>query len=86
MDTFVTKLKTFNDENKEMIPMIYDILRTITIQIVAQFMYVMNNPNESFFTSNFILTTLFICLGIMVFWLIIFKVFTDFLYKEEKTN
>ena len=86
MDTFVTKLKIFNDENKEMIPMIYDILRTITIQIVAQFMYVMNNPNESFFTSNFILTTLFICLGIMVFWLIIFKVFTDFLYKEEKTN
>ncbi len=86
MDTFVSKLKTFNDENKEMIPMVYDILRTITIQIVAQFMYVMNNPNESFFTSNFILTTLFICLGIMVFWLIIFKVFTDFLYKEEKTN
>ena len=86
MDTFVSKLKTFNDENKEMIPMIYDILRTVTIQIVAQFMYVMNNPNEGFFTSNFILTTLFICLGIMVFWLIIFKVFTDFLYKEEKTN
>tara|TARA_B110000285_G_scaffold235106_2_gene314888 strand:+ start:580 stop:840 length:261 start_codon:yes stop_codon:yes gene_type:complete len=86
MDTFSSKLQSLNAEHKEMIPLLYDILRTITIQVVAQFMYVMNNPNESFLTSNFILTTLFICLGIMVFWLIIFKVISDFLYREEKTN
>ena len=80
------KLNIYSLTNPEVKPLVYDILRTVTIQVVAQFMYVMNNPNESFLTSNFILTTLFLCLGIMVFWLIIFKVISDFLYREEKTN
>jgi hypothetical protein len=86
MENLSSSLRSLNTEHKEMIPLLYDILRTVTIQVVAQFMYVMNNPNESFLTSNFILTTLFLCLGIMVFWLIIFKVISDFLYREEKTN
>lgn len=86
MDDFVNKMKLINIENKELLPMIYDIVRTITIQIVAQFMYSMNNPSEPFLTLGFFQTTLFLCLGIMVFWLIIFKLMSDFLYKEEKDN
>lgn len=69
----VAKINEFSSANPEAIPMIYDILRTITMQFVVQILFSMNNPSVPFISSVFIQTTLFLCLGIMVFWLIVYK-------------
>ena len=69
----VTKVIEFAVTNPEAVPMIYDILRTITMQFVVQLLFSMNNPSVPFINSVFIQTTLFLCLGIMVFWLIVYK-------------
>lgn len=69
----VTKIQEFSLTNPEAVPMIYDILRTLTLQFVVQLLFSMNNPSVPFLNSVFIQTTLFLCLGIMVFWLIVYK-------------
>ena len=69
----VTKIQEFSLTNPEAVPMIYDILRTLTLQFVVQLLFSMNNPSVPFINSVFIQTTLFLCLGIMVFWLIVYK-------------
>ena len=50
---------------------IQDILRMVTIQVFTQFLFVMNNNDVSFFNMKFLKTTIFICLSILVYWLII---------------
>lgn len=57
--------------------MIYDILRTLTMQIVVQVLVVANNPGISFFSSNFIQVSLFLILGILVFWMIVYKYLSE---------
>ena len=55
----------------------YDIIRTITIQIITQFLFSMNNPSISFISDTFFQTTLFLCIGIISFWLIVYKIFLE---------
>lgn len=52
---------------------VYDIIRMITIQVITQLLFVMNGNNVSFFNMQFIKTTIFICLSILIYWLIIRK-------------
>ncbi len=54
-------------------PVVYDIIRMITIQVITQLLFVMNGNNVSFFNMQFIKTTIFICLSILIYWLIIRK-------------
>ena len=63
----------FIETNDESLPMIYDMIRTITIQVIVQVLFTMNNPSVSIMIITFIQTTLFLILGIMIFWLIIYK-------------
>jgi len=53
--------------------MIYDILRTLTMQLVVQGLVVANNSGMSFISMEFIQVTLFLILGIIVFWMIVYK-------------
>ena len=53
--------------------LIYDIFRTITIQVITQFFFSMNNSSVSFMSDVFVQTTLFLCVGIIAFWLIVYK-------------
>jgi len=63
-----------NLPNKEYIDFINDIIRMITIQIVIQFLFYINNPNQmKFFTIEFILLLIYVILGVCVYWLIIKK-------------
>ena len=64
--------RILNSKN-EMVPMVYDIIRTITIQIVVQSLVVTNNTGISFFSSEFLQISLFLILGIMVFWMVVYK-------------
>ena len=63
----------FIETNEESLPMVYDIIRTITVQVIVQILFTINNPSVSLMSITFIQTTLFLILGIMVFWLIIYK-------------
>ena len=60
--------------NPEVKYMIYDISRLLTLQIFTQFMISMNNTSVSFLSGSFIQTTLFLCIGVMIYWLILYKI------------
>ena len=69
-------------------PMINDIIRMVTIQVVTQFLFVMNNKNVSFFNMTFLKTTIFICLSVVIYWLIIRRLFNTIVDNDnnEKDN
>ena len=66
-------LDDYKQETQNETLMIYDILRTITMQVVVQVLIVFNNPELSFFSGNFLQVTLFLILGTIVFWMIVYK-------------
>lgn len=67
-------LYIINVPNKEYIDFINDIIRMITIQIMIQFLYYINNPTEvAFFSADFFLLLIYIVLGVCVYWLVIKK-------------
>ena len=47
-----------------------DTVRMLLIQVVVQVLFVLRNPQVELLSSIFIENTLFIILGIMVYWLI----------------
>ena len=53
--------------------MIYDITRLLTLQIFTQLMVSINSSSITFFSGTFIQTTIFLCIGIMIYWLILYK-------------
>ena len=64
------------DLEPNLIDMIYDILRMSTIQLVTQTMFYMNNSSLSLFSETFIKTFIFINFGIVVYYLLIRKLFS----------
>ena len=74
--------------DKTNLPMFYDIMRIITIQVITQFLFVMNNKNVSFFNMAFLKTTIFICLSVVIYWLIIRRLFNTIVDNDnnEKDN
>ncbi len=61
------------NSSEEIKPMIYDILRILTIQFIVQLLVSVNNPKIPFFSIQFFQVSLFLILGIMVFWMVIYK-------------
>jgi|TARA_B110000977_G_C11071163_1_gene489607 hypothetical protein len=53
-----------------------DTVRMLLIQVVVQVLFVLRNPQVELLSSIFIENTLFIILGIMVYWLIFNHVIT----------
>ena len=64
------------DLEPNIIDMIYDILRMSTIQLVTQTTFYMNNSSLSLFSETFIKTFIFINFGIIVYYLLIRKLFS----------
>lgn len=63
------------DVDKEYIPMINDIVRMAIIQLVAQTLFYMISPDKiSLLSGAFIKTLIFICIGIVVYWLLVRKI------------
>ena len=67
------KINEYSMLHPEFRPMFYDVIRTITIQVIAQLLFSINNPSISFFTSIFIESSIYLCIGVIIFWLIIYK-------------
>lgn len=47
-----------------------DTIRMLVIQIVVQILFVLRNPEVDLLSNIFIENTLFIILGVMVYWLV----------------
>ena len=73
----MSSLVQFNlNINKDYIPLINDLIRMAVIQIVAQILFVTSSRGkETFFNEMFIQTLFYILLGVLVYWLIIRKIF-----------
>lgn len=67
------------------VAMIYDLTRMVTIQIIAQLLMSLNN-NTSFVTDMFIKNTLYLCLGVVIFWLLIFKQLSGSYFIQKKLS
>ena len=70
----------------EIRPMIFDILRLVTMQLVTQFLVSINTPKKNFFTMEFIQVTLFLILSLMVFWMVVYKFFNKNKTLEKYTK
>ena len=52
---------------------IYDIIRLIIMQIVSQLLFSSINKDIKIFNIVFLLSTLFLSIGLIVFWMFIYK-------------
>jgi hypothetical protein len=82
MDIF----NSFDFNSEDNINMVQDIVRIITLQVVTQTLFVMNNNNISFFNMTFIKTVIFLCLAILIYWLIIRKLIKINFFKNDKKD
>ena len=62
-----------------------DTLRMLVIQVVTQVLFVLRNPGVELLSNIFIENTLFIILGVMLYWLV-FNHIIHFKGKDEPSN
>jgi hypothetical protein len=62
-----------------------DTLRMLVIQVVVQILFVLRNPEVELLSNIFIENTLFILLGVMVYWLV-FNHIIHFKTKDSKNE
>ena len=51
----------------------YDIIRLIVMQLVTQLLFCVSNTSVSFLNPVFLQSTLFLCIGLVIFWIFIYK-------------
>lgn len=69
-------LYTFTAFTEEYTGMLDDILRMVTIQVVIQFLYYLNNTDTPFWSSDFVLLVLYVVLAVCFYWLVVKKLVT----------
>ena len=62
------------DVDDDIINMINDLFRIVTLQIVTQSLFCLNNKEISFFNQHFLQTVLFLSISIIFYWMIIRKI------------
>ena len=64
----------------------YDIIRIVTIQVITQFLFVINSngTDVKFFNTTFLKTVIFLCLAILIYWLIIRKLIVINFFNTDK--
>lgn len=70
------------DVDDDIINMINDLFRIVTLQIVTQGLFCLNNKEISFFNQHFLQTVLFLSISIIFYWMIIRKILK--VNKENK--
>ena len=69
----VENINTYINDNPEYKPLLYDILRLLTIQIISQLLFTINNSEHKFLSERFLHTLIYLLIGTLIFWLIIYK-------------
>lgn len=70
------------DVDDDIINMINDLFRIVTLQIVTQSLFCLNNKEISFFNQHFLQTVLFLSISVIFYWMIIRKILK--VNKENK--
>lgn len=70
------------DVDDDIINMINDLFRIVTLQIVTQGLFCLNNKEISFFNQHFLQTVLFLSISVIFYWMIIRKILK--VNKENK--
>tara|TARA_Y100000389_G_C17186228_1_gene376529 strand:+ start:74 stop:358 length:285 start_codon:yes stop_codon:yes gene_type:complete len=73
------------DTSKYNIVALNDMIRMLVIQVVVQVLFVLRNPEVELLSNIFIENTLFIVLGVMVYWLV-FNHLIHFKIKDSKNK
>ena len=73
------------DTSKYNLVALNDTLRMLVIQVVVQVLFVLRNPEVELLSNIFIENTLFILLGVMVYWLV-FNHIIHFKIKDSKNE
>lgn len=71
----ISLFKVSLEENKEYKPLIEDIIRFSTIQIVTHLFVCLTKTDSTLFDPDFFQTLFFLIISIVVYWLIIKKLF-----------
>ena len=71
MDLF-ERINEYSLVRPEIKYMVYDLFRTITVQFIVQLLFSLNT-SVPLMSSTFIQTTLYLCVGVVLFWVIIYK-------------
>jgi len=69
----IDKMNEYSILYPEVKPLFYDLLRTITVQVVAQLLFSLNNPSVSFLNSTFVQTSVYLCVGVIAFWMVVYR-------------
>ena len=69
----IDRINEYSSGRPEIKPLFYDLIRTITIQVVTQLLFSINNPSVSFLNSTFIQTSIYLCVGVVSFWMVVYK-------------
>jgi len=69
----IDKMNEYSILYPEVKPLFYDLLRTITVQVVAQLLFSLNNPSVTFLNSTFVQTSIYLCVGVVAFWMVVYK-------------
>jgi len=72
------KIKDYSQDSPEKLILAYDIIRTITIQIIVQLLFSVNDPSIKFFSPLFMQTTFYLCVGTIFFWMAVYKLFINY--------
>ena len=72
------KIKEVTLGSPEKLILSYDIIRTITIQVIVQLLFSMNDKSIQFLSPVFLQTTFYLCFGVILFWLVIYQIFTNY--------
>ena len=71
----ILDLQISNNIGEEYVPLLNDVLRMVTLQIIIQLMLSLRDNEEyPFFSQNFFELLFYIVLGLMTYWLIIKKI------------
>ena len=60
-----------------------DTIRMLVIQVIVQILFIVRNPEVELLSNIFIENTLFIILGVMVYWLVFNHIIH---FKKKETN
>ena len=68
---------------------LYDILRLLVMQFVSQSLFSLTNTSVTFMNPVFIQSTIFLCIGLVIFWVLIYDnihmdKFVSLFMKDEK--
>lgn len=72
------KIKDYSQGSPEKLILAYDLIRTITIQLIVQLLFSVNDPSIKLLSPLFMQTTFYLCVGTIFFWMAVYRLFINY--------